>query len=205
MKRESGPKDGLSSVTEPWNTLPAVGNVISFRSFPPEQIARRILFYKPLEKLSPQEQELLRRGYENPGSFLRNFIKSGGAILAGSDTAAFVLPGASLHWELELLVDTGLTPTQAIQAATKNNAEFLQKEELGTVEPGKLAHLIIIRKDPLADIKNTNPVDTVIQDGRIMDIRHHAEFVNPIPRTRVVGFPKPKPSIIRVVRDGRGP
>ena len=155
----------------------------------------RILFSKPLERLSKEEQVLLGQGYENLRSFLRGFIQAGGTILAGSDTAAFVLPGASLHRELELLVDVGLTPMQAIQAATKNNAEFLQESDLGTIEPGKLADVIVIGKDPLSDIKNTNSVEVVIKDGTVMDTSYHADFVNPIPRARVVGYPNPRPSI----------
>lgn len=155
----------------------------------------RILFDKPLGRLSVEERDLLQRGYENLRAFLRGFVKAGGTVLGGSDTAAFVIPGASLHRELELLVDIGMTPMQAILAATRNNAEFLQEEHLGTIEPGKLADITIVGKNPLADIRNTNSVETVIKDGRVMDTGYHADFINPIPRARVVGYPNPQPSI----------
>ena len=155
----------------------------------------RMLFNKPLEDLNGEERAQLRRGYDNLQSFIRKFVEAGGIVLAGSDTAAFVVPGISLHRELELLVDVGLSPMQAIQAATRNNAEFLQEEQLGTIQPGKLADLIVITKDPLADIRNTNSVEMVLKDGIVMDTRFHADFVNPTPRPRIAGYPNPKPSI----------
>src|ERR1019366_4088714 len=103
---------------------------------------------------------------------------AGGTVLAGTDTASYVPPGLSLHQELQLLVDAGLTPIQAIQAATRKNAEFLQESELGTVEPGKLADLIVLGADPLADIRNTRSVEVVIKNGQVMDTRFHSNFSN---------------------------
>ncbi len=155
----------------------------------------RAVYNSPWEQMDNQQRELVRKGYANLQSFLSKFIRAGGTVLAACDTASYNIPGICFHRELELLVDAGLTPMQAIQAGTKNNAEFLQEPELGSVEPGKLADLIIIREDPLADIKNTNTVDTVIKDGKVIDTRYHAEFVNPVPRPRVIDFPNPKPSI----------
>ena len=155
----------------------------------------RAIYSKPLERMDGQQRQQLQKGYENLQSFLRKFVRAGGTVLAACDTASYSIPGICFHRELELLVDAGLTPMQAIQAATASNAEFLQESELGTVEPGKLADLIIVREDPLADIKNTNTVDTVIKDGKVMDTRYHADFVNPIPRQRITDFPNPKPAI----------
>lgn len=165
-------------------------------SYIPQNHRDRMFYSKPLEELNAQQREQLRRGYENLQTFLRRFLRAGGTVLAGTDTASFVLPGISLHRELELLVDAGLTPMQAIQAATMNNAEFLQDSGLGTIEPGKLADLIVVREDPLADIRNTRTVDVVIKDGQVVDNRYHADFTNPFPRPpREVRFPHPKPSI----------
>ena len=79
---------------------------------------------------------------------------------------------------------------QAIQTATRNNFEFLQEEELGTIESGKLADLMILREDPLADIRNTRTIETVIQDGKVLDTSYHADFVQsdtqPVCRWRVL-------------------
>ena len=158
-------------------------------------------FYStPLERLNGEQRRQLRRGYENLQSFIRKFVQAGGTVLAGSDTPSFVLPGISLHREMQLLVDAGLTPMQAIQAATRNNAEFLQERDMGTVEPGKLADVLIVRENPLADIGNSKTVDQVILAGKLADTAYHADFANPDPRPpRSVRFPHPKPFLRALV------
>ncbi len=95
--------------------------------------------------------------------------KAGVGILAGTDTQnAYCIPGFSLHDELALLVRAGLTPMQALQAATLNPARFMGREnELGTVEKGKLADLVLLDANPLLDIRNTTKISAVVQDGRL--------------------------------------
>jgi imidazolonepropionase-like amidohydrolase len=97
--------------------------------------------------------------------------KAGVKILAGTDTPnPYVFPGSSLHDELELLVKAGLTPLQALQAATLRPAEYLgMAGRLGTIAPGKLADLVLLSADPLADIANTRRIEAVVLNGRI----HH--------------------------------
>lgn len=91
-------------------------------------------------------------------------------LLAGTDTpAAYVVAGFSLHDELALLVKAGLTPMQALQAATRNPAEYLgELETQGTIERGKIANLLLLDADPLKDIKNTTRINAVIQNGRYL-------------------------------------
>jgi imidazolonepropionase-like amidohydrolase len=74
-------------------------------------------------------------------------------------------PGYAEHWEMELLVEAGLTPSQAIQAATRNGAQFLKAKDLGTLEKSKWADLIVLDKNPLADIKNTRTIHSVYIAG----------------------------------------
>jgi len=74
-------------------------------------------------------------------------------------------PGYAEHWEMELLVEAGLTPSQAIQAATRNGAQFLKARDLGTLEKSKWADLIVLEKNPLADIKNTRTIHSVYIAG----------------------------------------
>lgn len=90
-------------------------------------------------------------------------------FLAGSDTPnPWALPGFGLHDELELLVDAGMTSLQALQAATLNPARFFGRtDELGTVEAGKLADLVLLEADPLKDITNTRLIRAVVADGRV--------------------------------------
>lgn len=77
-----------------------------------------------------------------------------------------MLPGYGLQHELELLVQSGLTPLAAVQAATVNAAAALRKgDDLGAVEPGYLADLIILSADPLKDTRNSQKIDLVIAAG----------------------------------------
>jgi imidazolonepropionase-like amidohydrolase len=91
-------------------------------------------------------------------------------VVAGSDTSnAFVVPGISLHRELELLVDSGFSPMEALLAATRTAADFLgQASTLGTVEPGKAADLVVLARDPLVSITATQDVEVVIRAGQVV-------------------------------------
>jgi imidazolonepropionase-like amidohydrolase len=94
--------------------------------------------------------------------------KHGVVILAGSDSANVGhFPGAGLHDELELLVQAGLTPAEALHAATEVNAHALKLDEhIGTVAPGKRADLLLVRGDPTADIHALNEIEAVYIEGR---------------------------------------
>lgn len=158
----------------------------------PEQdvvIANRYSIYGIYPKQGLQE------GYRRLQEFIGKLIKAGANIVTGTDAAA-VMPGISLHREMEFLVDSGLSPMQAIQAATKVGAAYLGREkELGTVEEGKLADLVILRGDPLKDIRQSRNVEMVIKNGDIIDTSFHASFTNPIPRPtgqEFYGYPIPK-------------
>jgi imidazolonepropionase-like amidohydrolase len=75
-------------------------------------------------------------------------------------------PGYAEHWELQLMVEAGLTPQQALVAATQQAAEFLYAADLGTLEAGKWADMVVLEADPLADIRNTRTIRTVYVAGR---------------------------------------
>ena len=77
-----------------------------------------------------------------------------------------VTPGFSLHQELEMLVESGLTPAEALQSATLNNARSLRQEEhLGSIAVGKTADLVLLTGNPLEDIRNTRKIESVIHRG----------------------------------------
>ena len=92
-------------------------------------------------------------------------------ILAGSDTPnPFVIPGVSLHRELELLVDAGIPPAQVLKIATRDSAEALDiLDTQGTVEIGKTANLVVLTADPLDNIQNTRKIVTVFKTGVAFD------------------------------------
>jgi imidazolonepropionase-like amidohydrolase len=74
-------------------------------------------------------------------------------------------PGYFAHWEMELMVQSGLTPMQVITAATGSAASFLHAKDLGTLEASKWADLIVLNRNPLDDIKNTRTIDAVYIAG----------------------------------------
>lgn len=97
--------------------------------------------------------------------------KAGVSLLAGTDVLnPYAFPGFSLHDELALLVEAGLTPAQALRTATVNPAVYLGRlESQGTVDRGKLADLVLLDANPLDDIKATRKVAAVIFGGRVFD------------------------------------
>lgn len=108
--------------------------------------------------------------------------KAGVEMLAGTDDSnPFSFPGFSLHEELAMLVDAGLTPLEALQTATINPAKFLNKlQTLGTIEKGKLADLLLLDANPLADIHNTSKIQAVIVNGQFIgrqDLDHMLEEI----------------------------
>jgi imidazolonepropionase-like amidohydrolase len=107
-------------------------------------------------------------------------FRAGVPILAGTDELnPYCLPGFSLHDELARLVDAGLTPLAALQAATLNPARFLHAtDSLGTVETGKVADLVLLDGDPLADIRNVSRIAAVVVNGRLLDSAARERLLN---------------------------
>jgi imidazolonepropionase-like amidohydrolase len=103
--------------------------------------------------------------------FVGQMQKGGVKILAGTDSAApYVFPGFSLHEELALLVQAGLTPMEAMQTATRDPAEFLDNLDLqGTVTAGKNADLLLLDANPLDDIRNTQKIRALVLRGKLLD------------------------------------
>ena len=96
--------------------------------------------------------------------------RAGVRLLAGADAPnPYTFPGFSLHEELELFVEAGLTPLEALRTATLNPAEFLGTEKtLGTIEKGKFADLVLLDANPLEDIKNTTRIAAVVANGKYL-------------------------------------
>jgi imidazolonepropionase-like amidohydrolase len=99
--------------------------------------------------------------------------RAGLKLMAGTDANGpfpSLIPGISLHEELRLFVEAGYTPAEALRAATLAPAQFLGREkDFGTVARGKIADLVLLAADPLADIRNTQRIQAVMLNGRLLD------------------------------------
>ena len=111
--------------------------------------------------------------YRDMGGQVVEMHRAGVPLLAGSDAgSACLVPGFSLHDELEHFVAAGFTPLDALRTATLNPTRFLEAtDSLGTVQPGKLADLVLLSANPLEDIRNAREVAAVILNGRYLDRR----------------------------------
>jgi imidazolonepropionase-like amidohydrolase len=127
-------------------------------------------YYK---QLPPQPRaamiKLTAMQFDESMRIVGQMYRAGVRILAGTDAMnPGCFPGFGIHDELALLVDAGLSPLAAIQAATRNAAEFIgQLDRRGTIEPGKIADLVLLAKDPLADIHNTRSIQAVLLNGKL--------------------------------------
>ena len=118
---------------------------------------------------SPADLQAFRLSRPRQDQFVREFRRAGGLIAAGSDAANQLLaPGLSLHEEMSLLVAAGLTPLEAITAATRKGAELLHADSLGVLAPGKLADLVILDGDPTKSIEATRRIAWVMVRGRLL-------------------------------------
>jgi len=124
---------------------------------------------RPME-LTEDQFESLSTTAQNAFDLVNAMNRAGVKFMAGTDAPnPFVAPGRSLHDELELLVQAGFTPLEALQSATRNPAEYLCKlDTIGTVEKGKIADLVLLNANPLEDIRNSRKVWAVIVNGKIL-------------------------------------
>jgi imidazolonepropionase-like amidohydrolase len=92
-------------------------------------------------------------------------------LMAGTDTPlGYLTPGFSLHYELELMVESGLTELQSLRTATLQPAKYFRMEDsLGLVKKDYIADLILLNKNPLEDIGHTKDIHAVIKDGNFLD------------------------------------
>jgi len=139
---------------------------------------------RPLEALLPEERIAYLEGRARTAAnaantpwntllqtemkFERDFVKAGGVLMAGVDPtgAGGDLPGFGDQRELELLVEAGFTPAEAIHIATANGAEFLGlSAKVGTLAQGKSADIMVIHGDPIARIADIEKVEIVFKDG----------------------------------------
>src|SRR5262245_23574325 len=136
-----------------------------------------------INRLPAEDRKQFEAGYKNVLEFTKRFVQAGGKIQAGTDTITGGIPGASLHHEMEMLVEAGLTPMQALKAATSWSAELLAGKNgargdprVGAIKAGNFADLVVVGADPLVTISNTKRVERVMKAGRFIELGYHPEY-----------------------------
>lgn len=139
--------------------------------FVPEALRKQWDPRLPQNQLSEEDQKWWTEQFANDSRLAASMHRAGVSMLAGSDSLdRFVFPGQSLHEELELLVELGFTPLQALQAATSEAARFLSREkDFGALVAGAHADLVLLAANPLDRISNTRKINAVVRDGVFLD------------------------------------
>jgi hypothetical protein len=176
-------------------------------------------------KLPAQDHTEFVAGYDNVREFNKRWVAAGGKIQAGTDIITGGVPGLALHHEMEMLVESGLTPMQALKAATSWSAEILEGKnkargdaKIGSLRAGNFADLVVVSADPLSDISNTKKIERVMKDGRWVELGYHPEYFTFAQRARSLAAATFAPTIsaiepskvtegsqnVRVVLEGSG-
>ncbi|MBI3263561.1 MAG: amidohydrolase family protein [Acidobacteria bacterium] len=125
---------------------------------------------KPLRQAPPETIAQRRRLFQEFPSIVRMMNQARINLLAGTDLASsLIYPGFSLHDELGLLVEAGLTPLEALRTATSNPATLFARADAGRIGAGQKADLVLLDANPLDDIRNTQHIRAVILNGRVID------------------------------------
>lgn len=129
---------------------------------------------------TPEYIAMRKREYTKTLEEVHRAQTLGVPLLAGTDiTVPYTYPGFSLHDELELFVEAGLTPMQALETATTNPAHLLGLSKTwGRVERDYMANLVLLNADPLADISNTKKIDSVVVNGQRLDRAQLDQMLN---------------------------
>jgi imidazolonepropionase-like amidohydrolase len=135
---------------------------------------------------SQTARERARRGWRNILDLVGGFHRAGGVVLAGTDCPnVAIVSGYSIHRELQLLVRAGLSPMDALLAATRRPAERLgQIHVFGTIAPGRSADLLVLGADPLVDIRNTRRIERVVARGQVWEPEQVLRSLSAAPERR---------------------
>jgi hypothetical protein len=125
-------------------------------------------FLEVRSRIAEKNDPLRLAEFKKEMAFERSFVKAGGLLIAGCDPTGYggVVPGYGDQRGLELLVEAGFTPVEAIQIATLNGARFLGEDStIGSIAAGKAADLVVLAGNPAQDINEIEKVETVYKDG----------------------------------------
>jgi len=130
--------------------------------------------WKPIGTMGSQRrmQSLaeMKQLYEREVRILKSLIENNAQIIAGTDYPnPWAFPGFSMHDELEIYVQAGMTPLQALQTATLNPAKVMKNNRIGSIHEGKVASLVLLNSNPLEDINAIREIETVVLRGKVFD------------------------------------
>jgi imidazolonepropionase-like amidohydrolase len=129
-------------------------------------------FNEMMNERSAEQVNYAKRLWKTHVKLISGMRRAGVQFMAGTDMGnamSYLYPGFSLHDELALLVQTGFTPMEALQTATRNPAQFLERlDSIGTIEKGKIADLVLLDANPLEDIRNTRKIDAAVLNGKLI-------------------------------------
>jgi hypothetical protein len=169
-----------------------------------------------VHKLPAEDRSKFETGYKNVREFNRRWVAAGGKIQAGTDIITGGIPGLALHHEMEMLVESGLTPMQALKAATSWSAELVEGKDktrgearVGSIRGGNFADLVVVSADPLSDISNTKKIERVMKNGRWVELGYHPEYFTFVRPARALAAATFAPAINSAqpssVKAGSGP
>lgn len=148
------------------------------RTYYPESVVQELMdnVRSPEEFLTPDQIALRACGYANHVKFIGDLIAAGGHALVSMDDPQSA-PGLGVLQEMSAFQeDAHVAPMKIIQSATKWPAEHYHLKDVGTIEAGKLADLVILSADPARDIMNMRKIDDVIKDGHVVDRNFHPSY-----------------------------
>jgi hypothetical protein len=174
-----------------------VHQVAAFRNFSaryPDLVSSR--------QVKAEDGKEFERAFRLTGEFLKRFVAAGGKIQAGTDAPSGGTPGLSLHHEMELLVEAGLSPMQALQSATLWSAETLSgrggirgRPPVGVIAEGAPADLVVLAANPLENIANTRKIQRVIKGGAFIELGYDPAYFTFTAAPRRVAMATPAPAV----------
>jgi imidazolonepropionase-like amidohydrolase len=119
---------------------------------------------------TPGQYARARQAWPKLQALVRRYRDAGVRLTVGTDAPTpWIVPGPSLHDEMQLLVEAGIPPAEVLRMATRGAALGLRREaEIGAVRPGLRADMVVLARDPLADIRNTRSIELVLQEGIVL-------------------------------------
>jgi imidazolonepropionase-like amidohydrolase len=156
--------------------------------------------------LTPADRKQFDEVYKLCGRFLKKWVAAGGKVIAGTDDPSSGIAGITLHMEMEMMVESGLTPMQALQAATGWGSTALlahrkktpSKPPVGILAEGAYADLVVLSANPLTNITNSRKIERVMKGGQFIKLGYTNNYGKP--RNPVYIIPRtPEPEISAII------